>query len=224
MPFHELINLRFFETKDNEPFESLLLAHTYPWECLAEIGQFIVDHGPTLPSASYTKLKDNVWVAVSAKIADTATIQGPAIIGENVEIRPGAFIRKNAYIGRGSVIGTATEVKNALIFGDVELPHYNYVGDSILSYGTHFGAGAITSNLRSDKKNIVIRYKGEQLETGLRKIGAITGEHVEIGCNAVMGPGTCVGKDCLIYPLTFVRFSLPAHSILTNHGELRTRK
>ncbi len=223
MPKEALKTARFFSLKGDEPFASWLLQCTYPWESLADLGAWIKAYGATLPSESYTEIAPDIWVAKSANVSDLATLKGPVIVGPDVEIRPGAFIRGNAYIGPNCVVGTASEIKNSLLFGDVEVPHYNYIGDSILSYGTHFGAGAITSNLRSDKKNIKIRYEGEVIETGLRKIGAITAQRVEIGCNAVLGPGTLIGKDSLIYPLTFVRFSMPEKSMLKNNGELRPR-
>lgn len=220
MTIKALETANFFTLKGHEPFYDLFMTSLYPWELLAEIGPFIAGLGPQLSKDDYELLKEGVWVAKSARIADYVTIQGPAIIGEGVEIRPGAFIRKQVYVGPDSVVGNATELKNVILVGSVEVPHFNYVGDSILSYGAHLGAGAITSNLRADRQPVKVRFQGECLETGLRKFGAMLAENVEVGCNAVMNPGVNLGRDSLVYPLSFVRTSLPAGHIHKNDGSI----
>lgn len=193
---------------------------TYPWEALKGIGDLIKELGPTLDKEKYEKRGENIWVAKNAKVAPTACLNGPLIIDEEAEIRHCAFIRGNAIVGKGSVVGNSTELKNVIIFNSVQVPHYNYVGDSILGYKSHMGAGSITSNVKSDKTLVVVKDKEEKIETGLKKFGAMLGDHVEIGCNSVLNPGTVIGKDTNVYPLSMVRGVVPAHSIYKNKNEI----
>ena len=177
----------------------------YPWEVLPKIAEFIEELGKTLNPKIYTRIEENIWVAKSAKIAKTASITGPVIIDENAEIRHCAFIRGKAIIGKNAVVGNSTELKNVILFNNVHVPHYNYVGDSILGYKAHMGAGSITSNVKSDKKLVVIKGKTENIETGMKKVGAMLGDYVEVGCGSVLNPGTVIGRNTNIYPLTSVR-------------------
>lgn len=199
---------------------SLLKRFTYPWEVLPEIGSFIKQLGKELSEEEYEKTGEDVWIAKSAKVAPTASINGPAIIGKDAEIRHCAFIRGNAIIGDGAVVGNSTELKNVILFNKVQVPHYNYVGDSVLGYKAHMGAGAITSNVKSDKTLVTILYEGSKAETGLKKVGALLGDNVEIGCNTVMNPGTVIGKGTHVYPLSMVRGFIPAGSIYKKQGEV----
>ncbi len=193
---------------------------TYPWEVLPKIGSFIISLGEQLPTEEYDKVGENVWIAKSAKVAVTASINGPAIIGKEAEIRHCAFIRGNAIVGEGAVVGNSTELKNVILFNKVQVPHYNYVGDSILGYKSHMGAGSITSNVKSDKSLVMINYDGEKVVTGLKKVGALLGDNVEVGCNSVLNPGTVVGCGAHIYPLSMVRGFVPAESIYKTQGEI----
>lgn len=177
----------------------------YPWEVLPRLESFIMQLGPMLSPDFFDQIGDNVWIAKTAKIAPTASITGPCIIDENAEIRHCAFIRGNAIIGKGATVGNSCEIKNSLLFDEAEVPHFNYVGDSILGHKAHLGAGVITSNLKNDKKNIVLRFPMGEIETGLRKFGAIVGDNTQIGCNSVLNPGSVIGKDCNIYPLNSIR-------------------
>lgn len=199
---------------------SLLERHDYPWEVLKEIGNHIVEIGKELSLEEYDKVKEDVWVAKSAVVAPTASLSGPAIIGKNAEIRHGAFIRGNAIVGEGAVVGNSTELKNVILFNKVQVPHYNYVGDSVLGYKSHMGAGAITSNVKSDKTLVTINYEGTKIETGLKKVGALLGDNVEVGCNTVMNPGTVIGKGAHVYPLSMVRGFIPAGNIYKKQGEI----
>lgn len=192
----------------------------YPWEVLPKIGAFILKLGETLPEEEYEKRGEDVWVARSAKVAPTAYIHGPAIIGKEAEVRHCAFIRGNAIVGEGAVVGNSTELKNVILFNKVQVPHYNYVGDSILGYRAHMGAGSITSNVKSDKKLVVVKAGSERMETGLKKFGAMLGDCVEVGCGSVLNPGTVVGPHSNIYPLSSVREVVPAHSIYKKRGEV----
>lgn len=192
----------------------------YPWEVLPKISAFIVELGNTLSSEDYEKRGENVWVAKSAKVAPTAYINGPAIIGKNAEIRHCAFIRGNAIVGEGAVVGNSTELKNVVLFNKVQVPHYNYVGDSILGYRAHMGAGSITSNVKSDKTLVVVKDTEEQIATGLKKFGAMLGDCVEVGCNSVLNPGTVVGKNSQIYPTSCVRGVIHENSIYKKRGEI----
>lgn len=186
---------------------------TYPWEVLPEIKAFILELGPTLDPAEYDLIGENIWAAKSAVIAPTACINGPAIIGKEAEVRHCAFIRGNAIVGEGAVVGNSTELKNCVLFNKVQVPHYNYVGDSILGYKAHMGAGSICSNVKSDKKLVVVKGDTESIETGIKKFGAMLGDHVEVGCGSVLNPGTVIGRETNIYPLSSVRGCVPAGSI-----------
>ena len=192
----------------------------YPWEVLPKIGGFIKELGSTLSEEEYEKRGENVWVAKSAKVAPTAYINGPAIIGKEAEVRHCAFIRGNALVGEGAVVGNSTELKNVVLFNKVQVPHYNYVGDSILGYKAHMGAGSITSNVKSDKKLVVVKDGKERIETGLKKFGAMLGDEVEVGCGSVLNPGTVIGPHSNIYPLSSVREVVPANSIYKKRGEV----
>lgn len=193
-----------------------LAQFTYPWEALGGISDFIREIGPKLDPEVYEKRGEDIWVAKSATIAPTASLNGPLIIDEDVEVRQCAFIRGSTIVGKGSVVGNSTELKNVIIFNSVQVPHYNYVGDSILGYKSHMGAGSITSNVKSDKTLVVVKDKfdsGEEIETGRKKFGAMLGDHVEVGCNSVLNPGTVIGRDCNVYPLSSVRGVIPAEHI-----------
>lgn len=193
-----------------------LAQFTYPWEALGGISDFIREIGPKLDPEVYEKRGEDIWVAKSATIAPTASLNGPLIIDEDVEVRQCAFIRGSAIVGKGSVVGNSTELKNVIIFNSVQVPHYNYVGDSILGYKSHMGAGSITSNVKSDKTLVVVKDKfdsGEEIETGRKKFGAMLGDHVEVGCNSVLNPGTVIGRECNVYPLSSVRGVIPAEHI-----------
>ena len=200
--------------------KELLESVTYPWEALEKINDFIIKLGNKLDSTKYDKIGENVWIAKSAKVMPTAYIQGPAIIGENVQIRHCAFIRGKAIVGEGAVVGNSVELKNVILFNKVQVPHYNYVGDSILGYKAHMGAGSITSNVKSDKKLVIVKNGKEQIETGIKKFGAMIGDEVEVGCNSVLNPGTVVGKNSNIYPLSSVRGVIPKNSIYKSQNEI----
>ena len=193
---------------------------TYPWEVLPKIEEFIKELGNTLSSEEYEKRGEDIWIAKTATIAPTAYIKGPAIIGKNAEIRHCAFIRGKAIVGEGAVVGNSTELKNVTLFNKVQVPHYNYVGDSILGYKAHMGAGSITSNVKSDKKLVVVKNKEEKIETGLKKFGAMLGDNVEIGCGSVLNPGTVIGKNTNVYPLSSVRGVVPSNSIYKKQNEI----
>lgn len=188
----------------------------YPWEALKGISDYIKELGATLDPEVYEKRGENIWVAKSAKVAPTACLNGPLIIDEDAEIRHCAFIRGSAIVGKGSVVGNSTELKNVIIFNSVQVPHYNYVGDSILGYKSHMGAGSITSNVKSDKTLVVVKDiydTKEEIATGLKKFGAMLGDYVEVGCNSVLNPGTVIGRNSNIYPLSRVRGVIPAGRI-----------
>ena len=197
---------------------------TYPGEVLPKISNFILELGATLSEDEYEKRGENVWVAKSAKVAPTAFINGPAIIGKDAEVRHCAFIRGNAIVGEGAVVGNSTELKNVILFNKVQVPHYNYVGDSVLGYKSHMGAGSITSNVKSDKKLVVVKAGEEKIETGMKKFGAMLGDEVEVGCGSVLNPGTVVGNHSNIYPLSSVRGFVPANSIYKKQGEVVTKE
>ena len=203
---------------------SLFKDVTYPWEVLPKIKDFIITLGNTLAPDVYEKRGENIWIAKSAKIAPTAYISGPVIIGEETEIRHCAFIRGNAIIGNNCVVGNSTELKNVVLFNNVQVPHYNYVGDSILGYRSHMGAGSITSNVKSDKTLVIVKNQVESIETGLKKFGAMLGDNVEVGCNSVLNPGTVIGRNSNIYPLSCVRGVVPENSIYKNQNEIVTKK
>ncbi len=192
----------------------------YPFEALKGIGAEIIRLGKTLDVALYEEKEENVWVAKSAVVAPTAFLGSPCIIGENTEVRHGAFIRGNALVGNDCVVGNSVELKNVIIFNKVQVPHYNYVGDSILGFHSHMGAGSITSNVKADKSEVIIKGEGESMETGLKKVGAFLGDYAEIGCNAVLNPGTVVGRNSNVYPLSMVRGVVAENSIYKKKGEI----
>ena len=204
------------ETIAKDIFEGV----TYPWEVLPKIGEFIKKLGATLPEDEYDKIGEDVWIAKSAKVFESAYIHGPAIIGKNAEVRHCAFIRANAIVGEGAVVGNSTELKNVILFNKVQVPHYNYVGDSILGYKAHMGAGSITSNVKSDKKLVVVKTSNGNIETGIKKFGAMIGDEVEVGCGSVLNPGSVIGAHSNIYPLSSVRGVVPANSIYKRQGEV----
>lgn len=203
--------------------KDIFLGVTYPWEVLSRIKDFIVALGETLPEEKYERREGNIWIARSAKVFPSAYIGGPAIIDEEAEIRHCAFIRGSAIVGKGTVVGNSTELKNVILFNKVQVPHYNYVGDSILGYKAHMGAGSITSNVKSDKTLVVVRAGGETYETGLKKFGAMLGDHVEVGCNSVLNPGTVIGKGSNVYPTSMVRGFIPANSIYKKQTEITAK-
>jgi len=198
----------------------LLESVEYPWEALPGIGDFIKQLGPTLPADGYEKKGGDVWIHKSAEIFPNNYIAGPCIIGPKTEVRPGAFIRGNALVGSGCVVGNSTELKNVILFDNVQVPHYNYVGDSILGYKSHMGAGAVTSNVKSDKTLVTVRVGSGRMETGLKKFGAMLGDGVEVGCGTVLNPGTVVGAGSRVYPLSMVRGFVPPRSIYKKQGEV----
>lgn len=219
------VKMKEFTTENLYNLEETIAAELfegaeYPWELLPKISSFIVELGKKLPEEKFTRVKENVWIAKSAKVAPSANINGPAIIDEEAEIRHCAFIRGNAIVGKGAVVGNSTELKNVVLFNKVQVPHYNYVGDSILGFKSHMGAGSITSNVKSDKTLVVVKNGEEKLETGLKKFGAMLGDNVEVGCNSVLNPGTVVGRNSNIYPTSMVRGCIPAGSIYKKQGEI----
>ena len=210
----KLLDLK--ETIAAELFEG----KTYPWEVLPEIKDFILKLGKTLDPDEYEYREGDIWIAKSAKIAPTACINGPAIIGKDTEVRHCAFIRGNAIVGEDCVVGNSTELKNVVLFNCVQVPHYNYVGDAVLGYKSHMGAGSICSNVKSDKQLVVVKDGEEKIETGLKKFGAMLGDHVEVGCGSVLNPGTVIGRNSNIYPLSPVRGCVPADSIYKSRTEI----
>lgn len=214
LKIENLYNLE--ETIAAELFQDVV----YPWELLPQIGAFIQKLGESLPEDRYEKRGENVWIAKSAKVYPTAYINGPAIIDEEAEVRHCAFIRGNAIVGKGAVVGNSTELKNVILFNKVQVPHYNYVGDSILGYKAHMGAGSITSNVKSDKTLVVVKTEDGGIETGLKKFGAMLGDNVEVGCNSVLNPGSVIGRETNIYPLSRVRGYVPAKSIFKAPGNI----
>lgn len=203
--------------------DSYLADFTYPWEALGGIHDLILALGEKLPKDRYDKVGDDVWIAKSAHIFPSAYIHGACIIGENTEVRHCAFVRGDALVGDGCVVGNSVELKNVIIFNHCEVPHYNYVGDSILGFHAHMGAGSITSNIKADRKNIIVKGT-EKYETGRRKIGAILGDWAEIGCNAVLNPGTIVGQHSQIYPTACVRGVIPSWTIVKDNGEMKEKR
>ena len=214
------IEIKELFTLEESIAKPLLENACYPWEVLSEIGAFILNHVGKWEEIGYIQRKENVWAHPEAVIAESAYINGPALIGKGAEIRHCAFIRGNAIVGDGAVVGNSTELKNVILFNKVQVPHYNYVGDSILGYKAHMGAGAITSNVKSDKKNVVLHVAGEDIETGIKKIGAMIGDNVEVGCGSILNPGSIVGKNTNIYPLSLVRTFIPENSIYKVQGEV----
>lgn len=195
----------------------------YPFEVLPKISSFIIQLGNSLSDSEFKKIGENIWVSKSATIAETASITGPCIIDADAEVRHCAFIRGNAIIGKGAVVGNSTELKNVVLFDKVQVPHYNYVGDSVLGYKAHMGAGSITSNVKSDKTLVAVKCGYEKIETGLKKFGAILGDEVEVGCGSVLNPGTIIGKKSQIYPLSSVRGVVAENSIYKRAGEIVTK-
>ncbi len=192
----------------------------YPWEVLANIGDFIIELGKTLPEDKFDHPQEDVWIAKDVTIAKTATLNGPLIIDEGTEVRPGAFIRGKVIVGKNCVVGNSTELKNVVLFNTVQVPHYNYVGDSILGTHSHMGAGSITSNVKSDKTLVIVKDGEEKIETGLKKFGAMLGDYVEVGCGSVLNPGTVIGRNVNIYPLSSVRGVVKSNSIYKKQGEI----
>ena len=221
--------VRLYKTKDLYDMTRTIAAPMlekceYPWEALPLIGEFIKTLGASLPADEYDHPEENVWIAKSARVAATASVTGPCIICADAEVRHCAFIRGNAIVGRGATVGNSTELKNDILFDCVQVPHYNYVGDSILGYKAHMGAGSITSNVKSDKTLVVVKDGDEQIETGLKKFGAMLGDHVEVGCNSVLNPGTVIGRGTSVYPLSSVRGVVPAESIYKDKDNVVARK
>lgn len=204
--------------------KELLEKYEYPWEVLPHIEEFILELGKSLDRNEYEKIGDNVWIHKTAKVYKSAYIGENCIICEGAEVRHCAFIRKNAIIGKNTVVGNSTELKNVILFNNVQVPHYNYVGDSILGYKSHMGAGSITSNVKSDKKLVVIKNGIEKIETGMKKVGAMLGDNVEIGCGSVLNPGTVIGRNSNVYPLSSVRGVVSKNSIYKNQNEIVEKK
>ena len=202
----------------------MLAACEYPWEALSKIGETVLAIGQGLNLSDYDHPAEDVWIAKTATVAATASIAGPCVIGEKTEVRPGAFIRGNALVGDNCVVGNSTELKNVILFDNVQVPHYNYVGDSILGYKSHMGAGSITSNVKSDKLPVVIHNEGEEIETGRKKVGAMLGDYVEVGCNSVLNPGTVIGRDASVYPTSCVRGVVPERCIYKAKGNIAVKK
>lgn len=208
------------ETIASQIFEGVL----YPWEVLPKIKDFIIALGGSLPRDRFEERGEHIWVAKSASIFPSAYINGPCIIDEQAEIRHCAFIRGNAIVGKGAVVGNSTELKNVILFNKVQVPHYNYVGDSVLGYKSHMGAGSITSNVKSDKTLITVKSEQGNIETGLKKMGAMLGDNVEVGCNSVLNPGTVIGRNANVYPISMVRGYVAANSIYKKQGEVVLKK
>lgn len=202
----------------------LLESVAYPWEVLSGISDFVKELGKTLPTELYEEREENVWIAKSAVIYPNTTIIGTCIIGEQTEVRPGAFIRGNALVGNDCVVGNSTELKNVILFNHVDVPHYNYVGDSVLGSYSHMGAGAITSNIKADRTLVHVKGDGIDIATGLKKFGAMLGDHVEVGCNSVLNPGTVIGRNSNVYPLSMVRGVVPTNSIYKEKGQVVEKK
>ena len=217
--YSQLTVAKLFDLSQTQA-ETLLNRFQYPWEALPHIKEFILALGPSLPKDEYEEIKENVWAAKSAVIFPTAYLNGPVIIGKNTEVRHGAFIRGSALVGDSAVVGNSTELKNVILFNNVQVPHYNYVGDSILGYRSHMGAGSITSNVKSDKTLVTVKYQGEKITTGLKKFGAILGDCVEVGCNSVLNPGSVICPNSNIYPLSMVRGVVPPKSIYKTASEI----
>ncbi len=215
---HDLYDLTHTQAAD------YLRCFTYPWEALKGIKEEIIRLGESLDSAEYTEVAPQVWVHVTATVAPTAFLGAPCIIGAKTEVRHCAFIRGSALVGEGCVVGNSVELKNVILFDGVQVPHYNYVGDSILGYKSHMGAGSITSNVKSDKTLVTVRQDGESVETGLKKMGAMLGDLVEVGCNSVLNPGTVIGRESNVYPLSCVRGVVPAHSIWKTGGVVVSKR
>ncbi len=209
---------KLFTTEGSSIALDYILAYNYPWDVLPNIKRIILEIGESLDPDEYDKPSKDIWISKRAKVSRSANINGPAIIMEGAEIRQCAFIRTSALIGRDTVVGNSSELKNCILFDKVQVPHFNYIGDSILGYRSHTGAGAVTSNVKSDKTLVTVNINGERVETGLKKFGAILGDNVEVGCNSVLNPGTVVGKNSNIYPLSSVRGYVPENSIFKSQS------
>ena len=210
----------FSNIKENTIAAGIFENKVYPYEVLPCIGSYIIELGKTLNKDEYKQIDENIWVHVNAKVAKTACLNGPLIIDDGAQVRHCAFIRGNAIIGKNAVVGNSTELKNVILFDNVQVPHYNYVGDSILGYKSHMGAGSITSNVKSDKLPVVIKNEGEEIVTGRKKIGAMLGDRVEVGCNSVLNPGTVIGRDSNVYPTSCVRGVVPEKSIYKGKNDI----
>lgn len=215
----ELTNSELFEDKNTIAWE-LIAQYEYPYDVLPHIGEFIVKLGESLPADRFEKRGNDIWVAKSAVVYPSVCLNGPAIIDEEAEVRHCAFIRGNAIVGKGAVVGNSTELKNVILFDGVQVPHYNYVGDSLLGFKSHMGAGSITSNVKSDKTLVEIRCGGEKVKTGRKKMGAVLGSFVEVGCGSILNPGTVIGSHTNVYPLSSVRGYVPGGSIYKKQGEI----
>lgn len=200
--------------------KELIEKYEYPWEVLPHIEEFILELGARIPKDEYKEVSEHVWVHKTANVFPSAYIKGPAIICEDAEVRHCAFIRGKAIVGKKAVVGNSTELKNVILFNNVQVPHYNYVGDSILGFKAHMGAGSITSNVKSDKQLVVIKGENEKIETGLKKVGAMVGDNVEVGCGSILNPGSVVGRNTNIYPLSSVRGVIKGNSIYKNQNEI----
>ena len=214
LQIRNLLNLN--ETISFKLFEKFV----YPWEVLPYISDFVINLGNSLGETKFDKIGENIWVSKSAKISSNSSISGPCIIDSNSEIRFGAFIRGSVIIGKNCVVGNSTELKNCILFNNVQTPHFNYIGDSILGFKSHIGAGVILSNVKSDKTNVSVKLSGKKIETNLRKFGAILGDHVEIGCNSVLNPGSIIGKESTIYPLSMFRGFLDSRKIFKSKNDV----
>ncbi|MHC1787612.1 MAG: UDP-N-acetylglucosamine pyrophosphorylase [Christensenellales bacterium] len=219
-----MVDIKDLLDLDKTIARDLFSGKTYPWEVLAPLNDFILALGATLPEAQYNHPVENIWIAKDAVVAASASLTGPLIIDSGAEVRQCAFIRGSVIVGKGAVVGNSTELKNALLFDGVQVPHYNYVGDSVLGYHAHFGAGSITSNVKGDKSLVEIRAGDQRLATGRKKVGAIVGDYGEIGCNAVLNPGTIVGRRAQVYPLCSVRGYVPSGSIYKGEGRCVPRE
>lgn len=220
----ENIKIRDMYSLEETIAKDLLEKFEYPWEVLPHIKEYIIKLGNSLPEDIYDKKDDDIWIAKSAKVFDSAYIGGPCIIDEEAEVRHCAFIRGSAIVGKRAVVGNSTELKNVILFNKVQVPHYNYVGDSILGYMSHMGAGSITSNVKSDKTLVVIKNGEELIETGIKKVGAMLADNVEVGCNSVLNPGTVICTDTNIYPTSCVRGVIPPHSIYKEKGVIDPKR
>ena len=210
---------------DHTLAKEYLSQFTYPWEALKGIKDMIIEVGKTLSKAEYDEVKEHVWVHKTAQVFPSAYLGAPCIIGPRTEVRHCAFIRSAALVGADCVVGNSVELKNVILFDHVQTPHYNYVGDSILGYQSHMGAGSITSNVKSDKTLVAVRTKNnEKIQTGLKKFGAMLGDHVEVGCNSVLNPGTIIGRNTNIYPLSSVRGTVPAESVFKTGGKIAHKR